>query len=218
MPSGVQQNRHYAWVERDEPAKPKKRSGAITAAELMAQLEKDEDFQRKKASRDAELQERVAVLRAAEQPIVADLGDAGVVVESVWDLVNTATPYPDALPVLMDHLERGGYPDRVMQGLGRALAVKPSVTYWDRLKALYLAARGPEEVDGVAVALAACATKQQFGDLVGFLSMEQGKQSRIYFLRPILKVGGSEGRRVVEALSGDQVFGKEATALLSRRK
>jgi hypothetical protein len=184
----------------------------------MAQLDKDEDFQRKKAGRDAELQGRVGLLRAAEQAIVADLGDAGVVVESVWDLVNTATPYPDALPVLMDHLERGGYPDRVMQGVGRALAVKPSVTYWDRLKALYLAARGPEEVDGIAVALAACATKHQFDDLVGFLRAEPGGQSRIYFLRPILKVGGAEGRSVVEALSEDPVFWKEATALLSRRK
>ena len=50
----------------------------------------------------------------------------GVEIDSVWDLVNTAEPYPAALPVLMEHLERDGYPDRVMESLGRALAVKPS--------------------------------------------------------------------------------------------
>jgi hypothetical protein len=205
-------------VKRGEPANPKRRTGAITAAELVEQLDKDDGYQLKKASREAELKERAAVVSAAEQPIVAHLRDVGVVVESVWDLVNTATPYPDALPVLMDHLERGGYPDRVMQGLGRALAVKPSIAYWDRLKSLYLAARGPEEVDGIAVALAACATKEQFGDLVGFLSVEPGEPSRIYFLQPILRLGGTEGRRVVAALAEDPVFGKEATALLSRTK
>lgn len=43
-----------------------------------------------------------------------------------------------------------------MESLGRALAVKPTVAYWDRLKALYLAPRNPGEEDGAALALAAC--------------------------------------------------------------
>jgi hypothetical protein len=29
----------------------------------------------------------------------------------------------DALPILLDHLQRGGYPDRVTESLGHALAV-----------------------------------------------------------------------------------------------
>jgi hypothetical protein len=194
-------------------------SGPISATELMARLEKDQEYQRKKKEAfDAELTERVAVLRAAEQPIVRDLGDAGVEVESVWDLVITAEPYPDALPVLMEHLERGGYPERVMESLGRALAVKPSVQFWDRLKALYLAPRTPGEEDGTAVALAACATEAQLDDLMSFLAIEERGESRIYFIRPTLKVGRARGRGIVEALRADPVFGKEATALLSRRK
>lgn len=112
--------------------------GPMSAAEFMAQLEKDEDYQRKRAAFDAELEERTSVLRAAEQPIVADLLDVGIPVESVWDLVNTTAPYPAALPVLVEHLERGEYPDRVMESLGRALAVQPAVAFWDRLKARYL--------------------------------------------------------------------------------
>jgi hypothetical protein len=189
----------------------------MSAAEFMAQLEKDKDYQREKAAFDAELQERAGALRAAEQPIVAALHRAGIDVDSVWDLVNTSEPYPDALPVLMDHLERGGYPDRVMESLGRALAVKPAIVFWDRLKARYLAPRSPGEEDGTAVALAACATKAQVDDLIGFLSVAERGQSRIYFIRPILKVGAERGRGVVEALRADSVFGDEATALLKRR-
>lgn len=192
--------------------------GPISATELVARLEADPEFQRKEAIRDAERRERVAVLRAAEQPIMIDLRAVGVEVDSVWDLVNTSVPYPAALPVLMDHLECGGYPERVMESLGRALAVKPAVVFWDRLKARWLGAREPGEEDGAAVALAACATKAHLDDLIEFLSVEERGQTRIYFIRPILRLGGSRGRELVEGLRADSVFGKEGTALLKRRK
>jgi hypothetical protein len=192
----------------------KKRSGPLGATEFLAQLEKDKEYQRKKAAFAAGLQERAAVLRAAEQPIVADLRGIGVQVDSVWDLVNTSEPYPTALPVLMEHLERGGYPDRVMESLGRALAVRPAVAYWQRLKKLYQSPRSSAEEDGVAVALAACATQAQLDDLIGFLSLSQRGESRIYFIRPILSVGGDRGRKIVHSLRSDPTFGKEARALL----
>lgn len=54
--------------------------------------------------------------------------------------------------------------------------------------------------------------------LVRFLSVEERGQSRIYFIRPILSVGRDRGRAVVEALRTDPVFGKEATALLKKRR
>lgn len=194
-----------------------KRSG-ISATDLMAELQNDPEYQHKVRAAESERQARAEVLREAEQPVVADLRAVGVAVSSVWDLVNTSEPYPDALPVLMEHLERGGYPERVMESLGRALAVKPSVVFWERLKARWLDARDSGEEDGTAVALAACATKAQLDDLIDFLSVDERGQSRIYFIRPILKVGRDRGREVVKALREDPVFGKEATALLKRRK
>ncbi len=65
------------------------------------------------------------------------------------------------------------------------------------------------EEDGTAVALAACATEAQLDDLISFLAMDERGQSRIYFIRPILNVGGNRGREVVEALRADPVFGKK---------
>ena len=114
----------------------------------------------------------------------------------------------------MDHLESGGYPDRVMEGLGRALGVQPAVAFWDRLKTLYLGSRNPGEEDGTAVALAACATKEHLDDLIDFLSIEERGESRIYFLRPIRRLGGDRGRNVLESLRDDETFGREAIALL----
>lgn len=199
------------------------RPGRITAAELTEQLANDQEYQEAEAAREAERQAKAAEWRVAERPIVDDLLAAGVEVDSVWDLVNTAEPYPDALPVLMEHLERGGYPDRVTEGIARSLAVKPANEYWERLRQLYLRAEGPDASEGLAVALAAAAKPDNLDDLIALLTadppMAQVRgDTRIHFIRPILRVGGSRGREAVEGLRNDPVFGTEATARLARRK
>jgi hypothetical protein len=184
----------------------------------MRELEADPEYQARVAAAEAEREERTRLLRKAERPIVEDLNAAaGEAVSSVWDLVNTSVPHPDALPILLAHLKRGGYPDRVMESLGRALAVGPAVAWWDDLKRLYLSARGPGEEDGTAVVLAACATKAQLDDLIAFLDVEERGESRIYFVRPIKRLGGERGREVLESLRDDPTLGREVTAALDGR-
>ena len=196
-------------------------TGSMTADELAAEkarlLREDPEYRARVEAAEAERRERRDALRRAERPVVEDLVQAGVDVSSVWDLVNTSEPYPLALPVLMEHLERGGYPDRVMESLGRALAVKPAVEFWTRLRACYLNARGTGEEDGAAVALAACATADQLDELIEFLGVEERGESRIYFLRPIKKLGRAEGRALLDSFKDDPVFGKESRALLKGR-
>jgi hypothetical protein len=195
-----------------------RRRRSVTAAELMAQLAQDKEFQEGASAREAELQSRVQALRTSEQPIVQDLRRVGVEVTSVWDLVNSPQPYPAALPVLLEHLERGGYPDRVMASLGRALAVKPAVAIWNRLHELYLRSTGPEEEDALAAALAAAASRPQVEELVALLGERSRGASRIHFLTPILRLGGERGQELVASLRADPVFGREATALLRGRE
>lgn len=196
--------------------------GPITAEQLARlkeqMLAEDPEYRARVEAADAERRKRAEALREAERPIVDDINATGLSVSSVWDLVNTSTPYSEALPVLLAHFERGGYPDRVMESLGRALAVKPSVAWWDRLKARYLGARSAGEEDGAAVALAACATRSQFEDLVAFLGIEERGDSRIYFLRPIKRLGGEEGRQLLASLREDPTFAREARALLGKTR
>lgn len=141
---------------------------------------------------------------------------AGVDVETAWDLVNTSEPYPDALPLLMQHLERGGYPDRVLEGMARAMAVKPAHVYWERLRDLYLRAAGRDEEEGLAVALTASATSEHLDDLLVLLGGDSRGDSRIHLLEAVVTVGGQRGREVVEALRSDPLLGREATALTRR--
>ena len=164
-------------------------------------------------------QTRVAAERAASSSILKDLADVGLHLSSIWELVNTSEPYPEALPILMAHLEQGGYPSRVMEGIGRALAVKPAVKYWDRLVASYRNATDEGAREGAAVALAACVTKQHIGDLIA-LTRERGEfdEDPIYFLKRIMRLGGDEGRDFVASLVDDRRLGKEATALTKRAR
>lgn len=195
----------------------KKKSGGVTAAELNARLAQDEEYQAKAAALEAEMRARRQQLQQAEQPIVTDLRAAGVEVNSVWDLVNTAEPYPDALQILLEHLQRGGYPDRVMESLARALAVKPAAHAWEILRDLYLKAEGHGEEEGLAVALAASATADHLSALIALLDETSRGSTRIHFLRPIKRVGGKRGLDVLTSLQDDPLFGKEASALLKRR-
>lgn len=193
------------------------RSRGIRADELMAMLEQDAEFQARKAEREAQLAERTRALGEAERPIVEDLGTAGFQVRSVWDLVNTSQPYPAALPILLAHLERGGYPDRVMESLGRALAVETSVVYWSRLKDRYRHARSLGEREGVAVALSVCATEQHVDDVVSLLHERELGASRIHLLDAFRRAGGARGREVLEGLRSDPELGQQASRLLERR-
>lgn len=182
----------------------------------MARLEQDDEYQRRMAAYTAVVQQRARELRAAEQPIVAELCDAGVDVSSVWDLVSTSEPYPAALPVLLKHLQLGGYPDSVLESLGRALAVTPAVAAWDTLRDLYLNARGRGEEEGLAVALATSATSAQLDDLTDLLGQRSRSDTRLHFLSAIKRVGGQRGRDLIESLKSDPMFGEEAQALLNR--
>lgn len=61
-------------------------------------------------------------LRNETKGLLDDLAKVGVDVSSVWDLVNTKEPYPDAIDVLIKHLSRNYHP-RNKEGIVRALIV-----------------------------------------------------------------------------------------------
>lgn len=102
----------------------------MTAKEQQDILDRDPKYQAlmaEKARRRAELE---AMFEKEEEPLVAALTSAGWPpavrqcgkTRSVWDLVNTAEPYPNLLETLAQHVVRP-YHFRVREGIARALAV-----------------------------------------------------------------------------------------------
>lgn len=191
-------------------------SGRIAAAELRRQLAADPAYQARIAKQEAERARWAKMWREASAPIFSDLNSINVNVNSVWDLVKTPMPYPEALPILLKHLKHGGYPDRVMAGLARAIADKPAVAFWSDLLRLYREASGPEEREGLAVALAASATRNQVGDLISLVSDNDLDESRILLVKPLARLGGDAGRAKLEELASSRVVGREVQAVLRR--
>jgi hypothetical protein len=87
---------------------------------ILAQDPKYQTMMAEKAKRRADME---ALFEVDQKPLVVALAAAGRLVKSVWDLVNTAESYPEAIPVLAEHLSHP-YHFRTREGIARALTVK----------------------------------------------------------------------------------------------
>jgi hypothetical protein len=174
------------------------------------------ELERVEAERAARVEER----RKACQPVVDDLRSAGVEVDDLYRLYEQPESYPLAIPVLLDHLQRD-YPERVLDDIGNALPFKPAPSWWDDFKRLYVTTQSDAARDRLAAAMSGCAKRAHYDDLVAFIHNEKFGSSRVYFLRPINRIGNrmgaGQGRAVIETVADDPVLGKEATAILKGR-
>ena len=55
--------------------------------------------------------------------MIKELANKGITITNVWDLVNTAESYLDAIPILLNHVTKN-YRERSKEGIIRSLAVK----------------------------------------------------------------------------------------------
>jgi hypothetical protein len=198
-----------------------KRRKSMTLAEhdalLKSQGRYDEmvDAQRQ---REAELQRKAAEWRAAEAPLIAELRAAGFEVDSAWDLVNTSTPYPAALPILLEHLGRP-YPDRVREGIARALAVRDAKFGWETLVRLYRdEPAGSDAKDGLAVALAAISDDDVDDELISLAREAAHGESRVLLLQRLKRSRAPQAHAALEEFAEDPLLGQEARALLKRAR
>ncbi len=102
----------------------------ISVDQLAAQLEKDSEYQRQMAAREADRQSIVAKNLHAAQPLVTDLVAMGFEVESPADLFNKKMDYRSAIGTLIQWMPRITNPD-VKSDIARALSVE-----WAKPRAL----------------------------------------------------------------------------------
>ena len=108
----------------------------MKAEDFMKRLAGDPEYQAMRQRKEAEHAKRSAMLDADEASLVDELREARVRVvmnripgqeydglpNSVWDLVNTEEPYPQAIPILLKHLDVEHHL-AIREGIVRALAV-----------------------------------------------------------------------------------------------
>jgi hypothetical protein len=93
----------------------------MTAAELMAKLDADPDFQKRRAEKQRRRAVKHERLRNAAQPILDELQSMGIVVASIGEMTQHFAPLPPQIvQVLLDWLPRVGE-DRLKESIIRAL-------------------------------------------------------------------------------------------------
>jgi hypothetical protein len=167
--------------------------------------------------------EQADARRKEEIPLVADLRKIGLPVRSVWDLVGMARPYPEAVPILLDHLTKP-YSDRIAEGIARALAVPDARNAWQLLVSEYVKApweRNGVRVgakDGLAVALAATVTNDTMSELIVLAKDRSHGPSRLLLLRSLRKSNSPAVLRAIEELRNDPDLSKEIAAWTRRSR
>lgn len=96
----------------------------MTADELLNELESDPQWVAKRDARERWRLARAERIGREEESLVREIGEAGLGIDSVWDLVNTREPYPEAVPVLLRHLKKDDYHPAIREGIARALTVR----------------------------------------------------------------------------------------------
>lgn len=189
-------------------------------AEKEQRLRTDPEYRRAVEREAAERTERTTQMRTAEKPVLGELASLGIELDTVWNLYKVPEMRQRAVPVLLKHLVLD-YPDMVLMGIGQGLGDLSVRPWWAELKALYLSATRDVARDRLADALAVCANKAHYDELLAFVANTTLGDSRIYFLRPINRIGNrmspGQGRSVVESMTGDPVLGREAIAILKGR-
>lgn len=189
-----------------------------TAAEFMAEMERDPAFRAQRQEREAAFRRRNEELRQAEAPLVQALAEVGLDVKSVWDLVNRATRhYPEAVPLLLGHLQRP-YPDAIREGIARALTVAEARPHWSTLTRLYQEEHGRQTKDGLAVAIAGIATDEVIEDVIALARDKKHGTSRGLLLFALERSKNPRALQALMELGTDPELQKQIQLIFRRRK
>ncbi|NJK31675.1 MAG: hypothetical protein HC927_04240 [Deltaproteobacteria bacterium] len=168
---------------------------------------------------EEERQERVAALQQALVPFFNDLRAKGYDIESVSALIAepfpTRAPIPEAIPILLDHLQRP-YPTDAREVLARAVAVPEAKCGWDILIRLYREAQEKRPKDALAVALARAADDDVLDEVIALAKDPRHGSSRILLLHALECSASSLARAALADLADDPDLKKEVGLILKR--
>jgi hypothetical protein len=182
-----------------------------TTAEFLAELQRDPDYVDRIQKRDARIAHTEQELNRAEASLVQDLRAAGANIESVWDLVNSKRRYPSLIPTLLSHLQRE-YPERIREGIARALAVPDARVGWNNLVQAFMAESGPvDPVVGVNemkwslhLAIAAAADVSVIDELIGLVvDRRRHGPHRSFFIDALARLRDPRARAALDELKND---------------
>lgn len=198
----------------------KVRRKPVTAAELMARLQSDPEYQKRAAAQSREHEERVRRLNEDGLPIVEDLRKIGVHVDSVWDLRDLDEFPAEVIDILMKHIQLD-YEDRNKEGIARALMIPGAEFDWDLLLSVFEKSPPTKIISGskfaIGLALAAAGTEENMPEALRILRDARHYPDSCELLKIFAKSKNARNREVlVEFSDADGVMGETARKLLKR--
>ena len=193
-----------------------KKRGRITVEEAVKQARNDPALRAMWAEKARVREEAERAFRRAEAPVVRDLNIRGIRVDTVCDLVNTDDPYPAAIPVLADHLQRT-YPDDVKEAMARALAVPEGKPAWKLLRDLFERQQGTKAIGlkwALACALAGAADDDVIQDVIEIVREKRHGENRAALLFALKKSRKPEARAELREMKNDSQIGTAARQVL----
>ena len=188
-----------------------------TAAEALAAFEKDPAFVDGRRQREEERRRIDEASALLEKSLIADLHDANVPINSVWDLVNSTNQYVQSLPILLDHLQRL-YPGGLREGIARAMAVPEAKFAWDVLVKLYRQEADPRAKEGLAVAISNIADGETLDELVDLARDVRHGESRILLLDALRRSHSPRAHQALKEFGNDPELRREVKRILHRLK
>ena len=197
----------------------KRRRGSIGADELLTELENDPAYVAMRRAKDAAHAEIGRKRAQEEKPLLYDLADAGVAVDSVYRLLAIADPDQRIYPVLLDHLERP-YDPWLLEGIGRAFGRKSAhPIVWNTLVELLKSHRlEMAAVEGVMAAISEMAKPGDLPVLIDLLSDRSIGPARVFLVINLMRSKKPEAREALHRNQYDPDLATEIKARLARSR
>jgi hypothetical protein len=152
--------------------------------------------------------------RRKRKPFDEAVAAAGVA-ETYDRATGKRTDDPRLFELAITHLRSGAYDDETRGWIARMCETRAAKPYWAELEGLFRAApEGSDERDGLAAALSAAAGSKHLEQMMALVEDPQFGRHRIYFLRPINRLGQARGKAFVAHYVDDPVLGREASAII----
>jgi len=196
-----------------------KKHTPVTAEELMDRLNSDPAFVARRQEKERLRLEREKTLRLAEAPVVKALKDVGLNVESCWDLLDTRSKYTDAIPVLLEHLNKE-YPDAIKEGIVRALAIPEARAGRSTILDLFNKTSDSTHRSlkvALAVAIVATTTDSNIDEVMNLITDPSHGESRVMLLRALRKSKNMKAKEILEELRDDPTFQREISSWRKRK-
>jgi hypothetical protein len=187
----------------------------MSAHELLAALSQNEDYVAREATRESDRIEAEASFQNSAAPILEALRSIGIRVRHLWELANSGEVFPEAQPILFEHLQKP-YPPKVREFIARAMSERSANPFWPELRRLFEVERNILVKDALAVALVGAASASEADQIIQLLRDPEHGTSRVLLVQFIARLPKEQALLLSAQLADDKQIAIEVRRVVKQ--